>query len=236
MTRKLVLIRHGDEPSDDRVHSFAQMNNFAPVTYRPFRGDSIPTLDPDVAGTVVFGGVQSAEDEAKHPYLGEEIRWIKACMAAEIPVLGICLGAQLIVRALGGRVGALNGDVHEFGYYPIAPTQTGLEFLPEPLHVTEAHHHTFTLPEGVELLATGAEGAHYANQAFRYGRKVYGLQFHAECTIEIFRRWQQSEWAPYGLPGAQSADQQTRLMTQHDAKQGAWFNDFLRRLFVDPIS
>jgi GMP synthase (glutamine-hydrolysing) len=74
-------------------------------------------------------------------------------------------------------------------------------------------------------------GENYANQAYRYGDKVYGVQFHPECTAQIFRRWQQSEHAPYGQPGAQGRAEQDRLMARHDAVQGAWFNGFLTRLF-----
>lgn len=226
--KKLILVRHGDEPDDDRVHSFAQLNGFVPETYRPFRGDTLPKLDSRVAGTVIFGGVQSAADYARYPYLEAEADWIKACIAAKRPVLGICLGAQLISRSLGGSVGALNGELHEFGYYPITPTEVGKDFMPCSMHVTEAHYQTFTLPEGGELLATSPG---YHNQAFRYGDKVYGVQFHPECTIEIFRRWQQSDWAPYGKPGAQTSEEQTRLMIEHDAAQGAWFNGFLEQFF-----
>jgi GMP synthase (glutamine-hydrolysing) len=181
-----------------------------------------------MAGTVIFGGKQAAEGDANCPYLQEELRWIADCRAADLPMLGICLGAQLIIRSLGGRVGALNGDFHEFGYFRVEPTPRGKDFLPGPLHVTEAHYHTFTLPDGVELLATGQN---YVNQAFRYGPHIYGVQFHPVCTIEIFRRWQTSDWAPYGRPGVQDLETQNRLMAEHDATQSAWFNGFLGKLF-----
>jgi GMP synthase (glutamine-hydrolysing) len=187
-------------------------------------------LTPDIAGVVVFGGRQSAADFDSYPYLADEMGFIIKVIAADIPLLGICLGAQLIIRSLGGQVGPLNGNLHEFGYYPVSPTPEGHGFLPETLHVTEAHYHTFTLPEGVTLLA---KGDNYVNQAFRYGDKVYGVQFHPECTAEIFRRWQQSETAAYGQPGAQSREEQDRLMALHDVAQGAWFNRFLERLFLE---
>jgi GMP synthase (glutamine-hydrolysing) len=230
MTRSLLLIRHHEKPDDDRVQIFAERNGFTPVSCRPYLGEALPELCPDVAGVVVFGGRQSAADFDSDPYLADEMAFITKVMAADLPLLGICLGAQLIVRALGGRVGPLNGDLHEFGYYPVAPTAEGRDFLPDTLHVTQAHYHTFTLPEGVTHLA---KGDNYANQAFRYGHKVYGVQFHPECTADIFRRWQQSEHAAYGQPGAQSREEQDRLMASHDAAQGAWFNGFLEKLFKD---
>ena len=231
MTRKLILIRHHEKPDDDRVQIFAEANGFEPVGYRPYQGDVLPELTPDIAGVVVFGGRQSAADFGTYPYLADEMAWVEKVIAADLPLLGICLGAQLIIRALGGQVGPLNGNLHEFGYYPVTPTPEGRDFLPGPLYVTEAHYHTFTLPDQVTLLASSAT---YANQAFRYGHKVYGVQFHPECTADIFRRWQQSEHAAYGQPGAQSREEQDRLMATHDQAQGAWFDGFLARLCAAP--
>lgn len=231
MTAKLILVRHHEKPDDDRVQTFAEVNGFEPVSCRPYQGDVLPDLTPDIAGVVVFGGRQSAADFQTYPYLSDEMAWIEKVIAAGVPLLGICLGAQLIIRALGGQVGPLNGNLHEFGYYPVTPTPAGRDFLPKTLHVTEAHYHTFTLPRGVELLASGET---YTNQAFRSGDKVYGVQFHPECTADIFRRWQQSEHAAYGQPGAQSREEQDRLMAQHDAAQGEWFDGFLARLFLRP--
>jgi len=232
MTRKLILVRHHDKPDDDRVQIFAEANGLTPVSCRPYLGDALPDLTPDVAGVVVFGGRQSAADEQSYPYLSDEMAWITRCMAADVPMLGICLGAQMIIKVLGGQVGPLNGNLHEFGYYPVSPTPEGRNFLPETLHVTEAHYHTFTLPEGVTLLATGDN---YVNQAFRFGDKVYGVQFHPECTADIFRRWQQSETTAYGQPGAQCREEQDRLLAEHDAAQGLWFNHFLERLFLKEV-
>lgn len=229
MTRKLILIRHHEKPDDDRVQAFAEANGFEPAGYRPYLGDVLPALTPDIAGVVVFGGRQSAADFTTYPYLADEMAWIERVIAADLPLLGICLGAQLIIRALGGQVGPLNGNLHEFGYYPVTPTAEGHDFLPSTLHVTEAHYHTFTLPDQVTHLASSET---YANQAFRYGDKVYGVQFHPECTADIFRRWQQSEHAAYGQPGAQSREEQDRLMAQHDAAQGQWFTAFLKKLFI----
>ena len=230
MTQRLILIRHHEKPDDDRVQAFAEANGLIPDGYRPYLGDALPDLTSDIAGVVVFGGRQSAADFDSYPYLADEMSFIKKVMVAGLPLLGICLGAQLIIRALGGQVGPLSGDLHEFGYYPVSPTAEGRDFLPNTLYVTEAHYHTFTLPKGVTHLA---KGENYTNQAFRYGSKVYGVQFHPECTVEIFRRWQESEHAAYGNPGAQSREEQDNLMAEHDAAQAAWFKGFLEELFVD---
>jgi GMP synthase (glutamine-hydrolysing) len=232
MTRTLIFVRHYEKPDDDRVQVFAEANGFIPVTCRPYLGDTLPDLSENVAGVVIFGGPQSAWDEERYPCLAAEMQWIKRCIAAGLPTLGICLGAQMISRALGGQVRPMKGNQHEFGYYPVFPTEEGRDFLPETLYVTQAHSHTFTLPKGATLLAAGET---CANQAFRYGDKVYGLQFRSECTAEIFRRWQQSVHAAYGQPGAQNSEEQDRLMAVHDAAQGAWFNRFLAKFFLEAV-
>ena len=99
--------------------------------------------------------------------------------------------------------------LHEFGYYELQPTEAGRSVFPGALHVTQAHFHTFDIPAGAEHLATSAL---YPNQAFRYGDKTYAFQVHSEVTIEGFRRWQAAPWAAYGKPGAQSREEQDRLM------------------------
>ena len=93
---------------------------------------------------------------------------------------------------------------------------------------TQSHFHTFGIPAGAVHLASSEL---FPNQAFRHGERVYALQFHAEVTIEGFRRWQARPTAPYGQPGVQTREQQDLLACAHDAAQAAWFHGFLSRLF-----
>ena len=109
----------------------------------------------------------------------------------------------------------------------MTPTAEAGSFLTQPLFFTQAHFHTFDLPQGAVHLARSAG---FENQAFRYGDNVYGLQFHPECTIEGFRRWQKNSPSEGSL-GAQSRTEQDRLMMVHDAAQAAWFYDFMSKLF-----
>jgi GMP synthase (glutamine-hydrolysing) len=231
MSRKIVLVRHGDDPPDDRVVTFAVKNGFEPVFSRPFKGDKLGPPGPDVAGSVIYGGPFNVFEEDRHPFLNDEADWIRACIAQGIPLLGLCQGGQQIARVLGAEVGPYPEPVHEFGYYPISPTPEGREFLPETLHMTQAHFHTFAIPEGAVHLASSPL---FPNQAFRYGDRTYGFQFHPECTIEGFRRWQSGAWAPYGKPGVQDKAEQDALMAEHDARQADWFYGFLRKLFGPP--
>jgi GMP synthase (glutamine-hydrolysing) len=225
---KLVLVRHGDDPPDDRVVAFAIENGFDPVIRKPFRGEALGTPGADIAGTVLYGGPFNVFEHATHPFLKAEEHWIRACMDRGLPVLGICQGAQQIAYMLGARVGPIPGEPHEFGYYPVHPTPEGADFLPGPMHMCQAHFHMFDIPPGATRLA-GSDL--FPNQAFRFGERVYGLQFHPEVTIEGFRRWQNAPWAAWGKPGAQTRTEQTILMHEHDAAQAEWFMNFLSQLF-----
>ena len=191
---------------------------------KPFKGEPLGEVDDTVAGTVVYGGPFVVTETERHPFLLDEARWIESCMRRELPVLGICQGAQAIAHVLGAEVGPLPGEPHEFGYYPIYASETGRKFMPDVLHVTQSHFHGFGLPAGAKLLATGDVFPH---QAFKYGKRTFAFQFHAEVTIPGFRRWQAADWARYGKPGAQTREEQNRLALEHDPGQESWFVGFL---------
>ena len=235
-SKRIVLIRHNHVPADDRVAGWAYFNGYDIDVRYPFSGDDLDGLVAELAsgsnisGTVVYGGPFYAFDHKTNAFLTQEQRWIEASMKADIPLLGICQGAQQIAHFLGAWVGPYEEEVHEFGYYELAPSDAGQAegFLDSPIHVAQAHFHTFDLPTDAVHLARSAL---YENQAFRIGQHVYGFQFHAEQTVENFRRWQDLKVSTYGLPGAQSRDHQNQLMALHDEPQGKWFYAFLDKLF-----
>ncbi|EKF75397.1 glutamine amidotransferase domain-containing protein [Alcanivorax hongdengensis A-11-3] len=150
---------------------------------RFYHGEALP--DPqDLDMLVVMGGPMGADDEERYPWMADEKRFIRACIDANKKVLGVCLGAQLIARVLGAPV---TRNAHrEIGWFPVQPTGAGRD---DPLGrlfgsappVLHWHGDTFAIPEGaVHLLRS--EGC--ANQAFRYGERVLGLQFHLELTAD----------------------------------------------------
>ncbi len=228
MTRSVVLIRHGDGPADDRVVRFFRERGIEPDMRRPFKGEALGAPDGSVAASVVYGGPFNVFDTGKHPFLIDEHRWIEGCIEQDIPLLGICQGAQSIAYTLGAKAGPRPGEPHEFGYYQVHPTEAGKDILPGPRYFAQSHWHEFEVPGGGELLAYSEV---FPQQAFRYGATTYGFQFHAEVTPAGFRRWQDEPHAAFGKPGGQTREQQDALGAAHDAAQHDWFMGFLEKLF-----
>lgn len=156
--------------------------------FKPWTGAALPA-GVDADALVVFGGEQSAIDDHTHPYLPDLARLMAAYTSADRPVLGICLGGQVLARAFGGE--NLLGAAPEFGWTDVGLTEAGrgdpvLSVVPEAFPVFQWHSDTFTLPEGAVHLASSAATR---NQAFRIGRATYGTQFHFEASRAVVGDW-----------------------------------------------
>jgi len=142
---------------------------------------------------VIMGGPMAMYEIGQHEYMNMEVVMIRSFIKNNKPVLGICLGAQMIAYALGADVFA--GEASEVGWDKVSITPDGMEdpvlsgiaLNNEPFaEVFQWHSDTFTLPKNSVRLAFSDK---YQNQAFRYKSHVYGLQFHIETTPEIIREW-----------------------------------------------
>jgi GMP synthase-like glutamine amidotransferase len=146
---------------------------------RLFARDPFPSLD-EVDFLIAMGGPMSVNDEAALSWLRPEKQTIRQAIERGVPVLGVCLGAQLIASALGAPV--YQNPVKEIGWFPVESTDpAGMSRLPSECTVFHWHGETFDVPPGAVRLAGNAV---CANQAFQLGRNVIGLQFHLEVTRE----------------------------------------------------
>ena len=177
--------------------AFEDLGNFAPVLKQAgFTVDyvqaGVATLQPAAVAAadllVVLGGPIGVNDSAEYPFISEEIELVRVRLASGKPVLGICLGAQMMAAALGARV--YPGRQKEIGWGGVTLTDAGRACCLAALEHNDAvlhwHGDTFDLPHGAELLASTAVTPH---QAFRYGRHALALQFHVEADADCIEAW-----------------------------------------------
>ncbi|MFP6561920.1 glutamine amidotransferase [Paraburkholderia sp. B3] len=191
---------------------------------------------PDEAATVpdllvVLGGPIGACEETRYPWLTNTLRVLDRRVRADAPTLGICLGAQLLARALGASV--YPGDRKEIGWSPLKLTAAGLASPLRHLgaeHTSMLHWHgdTFDLPQGAVLLASTDL---YRNQAFMHGRNVLALQCHPEVRAREFERWLIGHAceiaATPGVTVQQLRDDTQRYGAKLEHAAAAMFKDFL---------
>lgn len=160
------------------------------------REDDIPDAD-QIDGLVVMGGPLGAYEEEWYPFLVKECALLTAVVQRGTPVLGVCLGAQLLARSLGGKV--FPGHGAEIGFGSVELLEEGqrdelFTGLGHTLPVFHWHGDSFSLPDGAVLLASNEN---YTHQAFRIGSRAYGLQFHLEPDAETWSAWR--DHLPRGL-------------------------------------
>ncbi|EFK06084.1 class I glutamine amidotransferase [delta proteobacterium NaphS2] len=156
---------------------------------RPSEGIPLPEKPDAYDGLVILGGLQNAMQDEAFPHFIPLMTLIHDFERFEKPVLGICLGAQLLARSHGARIHRMSQAERGFTLVkrtPAAKSDPLFSLTPETRYLMEWHEDTFDLPSGARLLATGDN---CANQAFRIRRASYGVQFHPEATPEIIRGW-----------------------------------------------
>ena len=224
MSKKIIIVDHPVGKRDDRASRMLEARGYAIDWRRPAAGDALPEPGPDHAAALVFGGAEDLSKSQEVDYIRQEKAWIRRWVEAERPLLGLCLGAQMLAEEYGGRGVPPPEGLHEIGYVEITPTPVAAGFLDGPLHVFHWHKEGFEAPAAGELLATGEVFPH---QAFRIGTQAYGLQFHPEVTPEVFQRWIRDAAHMLEEPGAHSGQRQIRDAERFDGPLAEWLDLFI---------
>ena len=224
MSGTVILIDHPVGQRDDRASRTLTERGYRVEWCNPGKGETLPEPGPGHVGAIVYGGAESANDDVTKPYLRTELDWIERWLETGKPFLGLCLGGQMLARVLGARVDPHPEAFYEIGYVPIETAAGADGFLDGVSHVYHWHHEGFTVPAGAELLATGPV---FPNQAYRYGRNAYGLQFHPEVTVPVMARWMKEAGHMLAYPNAHPRARQLADAERFDAPLAAWLERFL---------
>ena len=228
--KRIVLVTHSERANPGKVREALHARGCTTEVCHTAAGATLPPMNGGrllgYDAAVVFGGAMSARDADDLPFLRAETAWVGEQLAADAPILGICLGAQIIARVLGGRVFLHPDDLCEVGYQPLHPARPDCPLFPSPFHVFHWHREGFDLPPGAELLARGVI---FENQAFSHGTRAFGVQFHPEMMPATLERWLNNEKAQkyFTRPEVPSPDRQRTDAPRYDPLVHRWLDRFL---------
>lgn len=183
-----ALLQHVPHEGPGLIADEAAAADVRLETVRLWEGEPVPPVT-ELGGVVSMGGPMSAGDTAEHPWIEPEVELLATAIAAGLPVLGVCLGAQLVARALGCDVGPAEREEVGMGEVEITHAGRGDPLLGpagERLPAFHWHGETFSLPPGTESLASTPD---CPNQAFRAGERAWALQFHIEVDAALADAW-----------------------------------------------
>jgi GMP synthase (glutamine-hydrolysing) len=233
---RLVVLQHCPVTPVGLVGETAAARGAQITTLFPHEGAALPSNLADLDGLIVLGGPMHAADDAGYPAFQGILSLIRACHAEGIPVLGLCLGAQLIARAFGARVYQFGGL--EVGYPPVFLTKAGqvdplFHGMTATQYVMQMHEDTFDLPSEGALLMRNDR---CPNQAFRVGTSTYGIQAHPEVTRQDARNFPRDCWSAMTRHyGGEAETVEARVLTEIDAhfETGAAFCRLITNRWLD---
>jgi GMP synthase (glutamine-hydrolysing) len=182
---KILVLQHHPAENLGAISDALEEAALAWQYVRVFDGHPIPREVKGIGGLIVMGGAETVYQLDRYPYLRDEIALIEGALKADKPILGVCLGSQLIAAALGAEV--RRAAHREIGWYRVRLSEAAandrlMRGLPQEFVAAHWHSDVFDLPRGAVALASSELTP---VQAYRYGEKAYGMLFHAEMTGEI---------------------------------------------------
>ena len=193
MGRSIVIIKHVEQEGAGFLEPFLREEGWGLDIIELGLGERLPDAPEEYDAVIVLGGPMNVYQVREYPFLEEEEHFITRALREEVPMLGICLGAQLLAKACGARV--KKAAHKEVGWFRVGVTKEGrgdslFTGFPGQMNVFQWHEDTFGIPAGGVLLARGKT---CRNQAFRMGKNAYGLQFHVEVTPSMVEDWMKEE-------------------------------------------
>jgi len=229
----ILIFRHLANEGPGYFSEFLQRHNVAYRLIAIDKNQPVPDSLDNVAGLVFMGGPMSVNDPL--PWIADELRLIQQAFRQDLPMLGHCLGGQLISKALGGQIGP--NPVKEIGWLPVQRAQNSeaqdwLCGLPENFEAFHWHGETFAIPRGATTILSSA---HCPNQGFVIGNTL-ALQCHVEMTADMVRDWAQVNDTEIAQPSAtiQSAAQMTERLPER-IEELHQYADLLYTRWLRPI-
>jgi GMP synthase-like glutamine amidotransferase len=184
----ILFIKHAKTEGPGTLGYFFGETDWKTKTVELWNKETLPRID-DCEAIISLGGPMNVYETKKYPFLNKEEEFLGKALKKNIPILGICLGAQLLAKAAGAKVE--KAQIKEIGWYEASLTKEGkidpmFKNMNQDLEVFQWHEDSFVLPKQAVLLATSST---CKNQAIRVGRSAWGLQYHPEMTAEMISCW-----------------------------------------------
>tara|TARA_B100001123_G_C15343074_1_gene1035842 strand:- start:7394 stop:8095 length:702 start_codon:yes stop_codon:yes gene_type:complete len=225
-TKKILFLSHHNENDLGYFQSYFKKNNFKIEIIYPLSDSNLPSNFNNYEGVIILGGAMCVSETNKYPKILNEIIWIKNLIKIKFPIVGICLGAQLIAKASGAEVDYNKDAIVEVGYKDLIINYEDPVIKGIPNKVFEWHTQGCTLPKNAKLLASNPT---FETQAFMIGNNIFGFQFHPEILEDMIVSWGSKSPEILLKKGASPINDQLKEHTKYSKDIQKWLEFFLDR-------